>query len=99
MIELSESKVYEFDDFRLNSKSHRLFRCTTGELVPLTPKAIELLLVLIQNGAVLAQVKMQSDFVWAGTESEYLKALELDPNNAIVRQWYGEFFRIVWKNR
>ncbi len=49
MLDLLESKVYEFDEFRLDAKSHRLFRRSSGELVPLTPKAIELLLVLIQN--------------------------------------------------
>ena len=49
MIDLSESKVYEFDEFRLDAKNHRLFRRASNELVPLTPKAVELLLVLIEN--------------------------------------------------
>lgn len=44
--------------------------------------------------AALAQVKMQYEFDWAGTESEYKKAIELDPNSATVRQWYGEFLAL-----
>lgn len=67
MIELSEAKIYEFEEFRLDAKSHRLFRRAGGELVPLTPKAVELLLVLIQNkGRTLTKDELL-DMVWKGS--------------------------------
>lgn len=49
---------------------------------------------LAEAHAALAQIRMQHDFDWAGTEAAYRKALELNPNNAIVRQWYGEFLAL-----
>ncbi|HEY0457954.1 MAG TPA: winged helix-turn-helix domain-containing protein [Pyrinomonadaceae bacterium] len=56
MQELSESRVYEFDKFRLNAKSHRLFSRETNELIPLTPKTVELLIILVQSkGRVLTK--------------------------------------------
>lgn len=57
-------------------------------------KALQLNENLADAHAALAQVKMQYDFDWVGTESEYLKAIELNPNNATVRQWYGEFLAL-----
>lgn len=57
-------------------------------------RALELDGSLAEAHAALAQVKMQYDFDWPGTESEYLKAIELDPNDATVRQWYGEFLAL-----
>jgi Tfp pilus assembly protein PilF len=57
-------------------------------------RALELDGNLAEAHAALAQVKMQYDFDWPGTESEYLKAIELDPNDATVRQWYGEFLAL-----
>lgn len=29
---------------------------------------------------------------WAGTEREFLKAIELNPNNELAHHWYGEVF-------
>lgn len=57
-------------------------------------RALQLDDQLAEAHAALAQVKMQYDFDWAGTESEYLKAIELNPNNAVVCQWYGEFLAL-----
>lgn len=57
-------------------------------------RALQLDGLLAEAHAALAQVKMQYDFDWAGTESEYLKAIELNPNNATIRQWYGEFLAL-----
>ena len=72
MFELSESKVCEFEEFRLDAKSHRLFRRESGEVVPLTPKAVELLLVLIQNRDRVLTKDELLDKVWGiefvGTE-------------------------------
>src|SRR3989442_14668138 len=38
---------YEFGDFRLDADKHRLLR--DGEVVPLSPKAVEALFVLVRN--------------------------------------------------
>jgi len=38
---------YEFGGFRLDANKHRLSR--DGEVVPLSPKAVEALLVFVQN--------------------------------------------------
>jgi DNA-binding response OmpR family regulator len=41
------SNLYEFDEFRLDVRRRALLR--RQELVPLTPKAFETLLALVQN--------------------------------------------------
>ncbi len=58
-------------------------------------RALQLDADLADAHAALAQVKLQYDFDWAGTESEYLRAIDLDGNNAVVRQWYGEFLALM----
>lgn len=66
MLDLTESKVYEFEDFRLDAKSHRLFRRETGETVPLQPKAADLLLALIENRGRLLTKDELIEKVWNG---------------------------------
>ena len=39
--------------------------------------------------AVLGNIKRGYDWDLAGAEAEYLRALELDPNNPATHQWYG----------
>lgn len=64
MFELFESTVYEFEDFRLDAKSHKLYRRNTGEMVPLTPKAVEVLLYFVRNtGRTVAKDELL-DAVW-----------------------------------
>jgi DNA-binding winged helix-turn-helix (wHTH) protein/TolB-like protein/Tfp pilus assembly protein PilF len=87
MQELSETKVYEFDDFRLKAKSHRLFRRESGELVPLTPKAVELLIFLIQNkGRVLTKDELL-DTIWADT---IVEESNLSQTIFVLRKTLGE---------
>jgi TolB-like protein/DNA-binding winged helix-turn-helix (wHTH) protein len=70
MLELSPSTIYEFHDFRLNAKSHRLFRSHSGQLVPLTPKAVELLMVLVQNKDRIVSKEELLRLVWSDTAVE-----------------------------
>ena len=56
---------YEFGSFRLDADKHRLLR--DGELVPLSPKAIEALLVLVQNPGKLLERDALMQAVWADT--------------------------------
>jgi DNA-binding winged helix-turn-helix (wHTH) protein/TolB-like protein/tetratricopeptide (TPR) repeat protein len=67
MLELSPSTIYEFGEFRLNAKSRRLFRGPSGELVPLSPKAAELLLVLVQNKDRVLTKDELLEAVWGDT--------------------------------
>jgi Tfp pilus assembly protein PilF len=46
---------------------------------------------------VLAYVQAQYDRNWNEAEASYRRSLELNPNNATTRQWYGEF--LVFQNR
>ena len=87
MIELSESKVYEFEEFRLDAKSHRLFRQESGELVPLTPKAVELLLFFVENkGRVLSKDELL-DKVW---ENSFVEEANLSQTIFVLRKTLGE---------
>jgi DNA-binding winged helix-turn-helix (wHTH) protein/TolB-like protein/Tfp pilus assembly protein PilF len=61
-------RFYEFGEFRLDAKRHRLLR--DGEFVPLSPKAIETLTVLIQNPGKLIQREDLMQAVWPDTVVE-----------------------------
>jgi eukaryotic-like serine/threonine-protein kinase len=39
----------------------------------------------------LALVRESYDWDWAGAESEFKRAIQLNPNNAPAHQWYGDF--------
>lgn len=53
---------YEFGEFRLDVEKHRLLR--EGEIVSLTPKAVETLRVLVERPGVLVERDELMDFVW-----------------------------------
>ena len=56
---------YEFGPFRLDADKHRLLR--EGELVHLSPKAVEALIVLVQNAGKLLERDVLMQAVWADT--------------------------------
>jgi TolB-like protein/DNA-binding winged helix-turn-helix (wHTH) protein/Tfp pilus assembly protein PilF len=87
MIELSESRVYEFEEFRLDTKSRRLFLRETDELVPLTPKAVELLLFLVENrGEILTKDELL-DSVWGNS---FVEESNLSQTVFVLRKTLGE---------
>ncbi len=43
----------------------------------------------------LAQMKWQCEFDWTSAYEQYQRALSLDPNSSLTRQWYGAFLA-VW---
>ena len=87
MIELAESKIYEFEYFRLEAKSHRLFRRDSDELVPLTPKAVELLIYLVENaGRILSKEKLL-EAVW---DNSFVEDSNLSQTIFVLRKTLGE---------
>ena len=87
MQELSESKVYEFDEFRLDAKSRRLFRRASNELVPLTPKAVELLLYLVRNAGRILSKEQLLDAIW---ENSFVEEANLSQTIFVLRKTLGE---------
>jgi Tfp pilus assembly protein PilF len=53
-------------------------------------KALELDATLARPHAVLGGSEMEYDWDFAGGETEYKKALQLNPNDATTHQWYGQ---------
>jgi serine/threonine protein kinase/Tfp pilus assembly protein PilF len=58
-------------------------------------KAIELDDTLAQAHSALAYVKCLYEWDWAGTEREYKRAIELNPNDSGVRAFYSSFLIIM----
>lgn len=54
--------LYEFDEFRLDTEKHRLLR--QGEIVALTPKAVDTLTVLIQQRGRVVERDQLINSVW-----------------------------------
>jgi len=52
-------------------------------------KALELDATLAHPHAILGSNEMEYDWDFAGGESDFKKALELDPNDATAHQWYA----------
>ncbi len=87
MLGLTESRIYEFGEFQLDAKSHRLFRRESGEIVQLTPKAVELLLVLVQNkGRVLTKDELL-DTVWGNS---FVEESNLSQTIFVLRKTLGD---------
>lgn len=46
----------------------------------------------------LAHVIELHDWDWQGAEKEYRRSLELNPNDALARDWYGEYLQAMGRN-
>ena len=55
-------------------------------------KALEIDDTLAEAHASLGFVKEYYEWDWTGAGEEYQKAIDLDPNYATARQWYGMYF-------
>jgi TolB-like protein/DNA-binding winged helix-turn-helix (wHTH) protein/Flp pilus assembly protein TadD len=77
--------VYEFDDFRLDPKK-RILRLRQ-EPVPLTPKAFEMLLVLVQSEGVLLTKEELMKAVWADS---FVEESNLTQIVFVLRKALGE---------
>src|SRR5215813_11628983 len=76
---------YEFGEFRIDRLDRVLMR--DGELVPLTPKVFDLLLLLIENhGHVVGKERLMSE-VWPDT---FVEEGNLTQNISVLRKALGE---------
>ncbi len=55
-------------------------------------KASEIDETLAEPHAALGWTKMSCDWDWPGSEREFKRALEINPNDGTARQWYGQYF-------
>ena len=60
-------------------------------------RALELDEGLAEAHAALALILQNHDWDWQGSEKEYRRAIELDPNYATAHQWYAE--HLMWLGR
>src|SRR5262249_10078863 len=73
--------IYEFDGFCLDATERVLFK--EGELVPLTPKAIETLIVLVENNGHVVEKDDLMKAVWRDT---FVNEDSLTRNISVLRK-------------
>ncbi|MFN2598086.1 MAG: winged helix-turn-helix domain-containing tetratricopeptide repeat protein, partial [Pyrinomonadaceae bacterium] len=54
-------------------------------------RALEVDETLAEGHASLGAIKMYYDWDWAGAESQFRRAIELNPNYALAHYWYGVY--------
>src|SRR3982074_871962 len=84
-IERGSSLVYEFGPFRLNAEERLLSR--NGELVPLTPKVFDTLLLLVQNPGHLIEKDELMKLVWPDS---FVEEMNLNRSISTLRRALGE---------
>ena len=82
---MSERRLYEFGDFRLDASERLLSR--RGVTVPLTPKAIDLLLALVEEPGRLLDKETLLKTVWPDT---FVEENNLADNIFKLRRVLGE---------
>jgi len=74
-----------------------------GEVFPKARIAAERALALDSSLAEahtsLAYVKFSYDWDWNGAEAEFKRAIALNPNYATAHQWYGQFLRLMGREK
>lgn len=84
-MDASQHPIYEFGHFRLDSRQHTLLR--DSEVVPLPPKAFDILLLLVESyGGVLSKTDLL-ERVWPGT---YVDENNLAQQISMLRKYLGE---------
>src|SRR5947199_390471 len=82
----SEDRIcYEFDDFRVDPVRRPLLR--SGEPVPVTPKALSILLVLLEQPGEVVEKSDLIERVWAGS---HVTEANLTQNVFALRKCLGE---------
>jgi TolB-like protein/DNA-binding winged helix-turn-helix (wHTH) protein/Flp pilus assembly protein TadD len=74
-----------------------------GEVFPkariAAEKALALDSSLAEAHTSLAYVKFSYDWDWNGAEAEFKRAIALNPNYATAHQWYGQFLRLMGREK
>src|ERR1043165_3026679 len=79
------NKIYEFGNFRLETAEQILWR--DGELVALTPKVFDLLVVLVENSGRLLDKKFLFDALW---QDSFVEEANLNVTVSALRRALGE---------
>ena len=58
-------------------------------------KALEIDETLAEAHAALGWIKMTCDWDWPGSEREFKRALEINPNDGTARMWYGQYLEAM----
>ncbi len=78
------ARLYEFGEFRLDADGRLLFR--NGEVVPLTPKAVETLLLLVENKGNVVEKDELMQRIWPRT---FVEESSLTRNISVLRKALG----------
>jgi DNA-binding winged helix-turn-helix (wHTH) protein len=78
-------EIYEFGPFRLEGPRERLLKA--GELIPLTPKNFQILLVLLRHGN---EVVTKDDLMKAVWPDTFVEEANLSRNIFMLRKALGE---------
>jgi tetratricopeptide (TPR) repeat protein len=72
------------------------------EVMPLAKaaalKAVELDGLLAGAHASLASIRMRYDWDWSSADEEFKRAIELDPDDATIRQWYAHYLSAMGRH-
>lgn len=82
---LLNKRIYEFGNFRLNAAER--FIESAGRPLPLTPKALEVLIVLVENRGRIVEKEELMQKVWPGT---FVEDNNLAFNISVLRKLLGE---------
>ena len=80
-----QKNSYEFGDFRVDSVERVLMR--GGELVPLTPKVFDILLLLVENNGHVVEKETLLKEIWPGT---FVEEGSLTQNISVLRKVLGD---------
>ena len=81
----AESDVYEFGPFRLDMADRTLFK--DGEILPLPPKALDTLAVLVKNQGKVVEKSVLMEAVWPDT---FVEENNLSQNISSLRKALGD---------
>jgi len=84
VIRVSGDRFYEFGPFRLDSSAPLLLRC--GDVVPLPPKALDVLVVLVDKRGMLVSRDELVSAVWPDT---FVEESNLGHHVSILRKTLG----------
>ena len=82
---LPEKRQYQFDQFRVDPVRRLLLR--NGEVVPITPKSLAILLILLERPGQVVEKKLLIERVWSDT---FVTEANLTQNISSLRKALGE---------